>query len=149
MRPQLPSLFLPTIYSLYNGGLRIWRRVRIWSIFYQGSHHGGYIDASFPIVTDAIQDAVLAPFRVLVSKSALRLYLNTLLFMGAAAFLIGISAIAYGIFYFKFIPTVGLQREVHLQFGYDHIPYNQTPSLINSRTAMATPGAQQTSTPSS
>ncbi|KAJ5045978.1 hypothetical protein NUH16_002803 [Penicillium rubens] len=64
-----------------------------------------------------IMDAVLAPFRALVSKSALRLYLNTLLFMGAATFLIGISAIAYGVFYFNFIPTVGLEREVHLQFG--------------------------------
>lgn len=42
--------------------------------------------------------------------------------MGAATFLIGISAIAYGVFYFKFIPTVGLEREVHLQFGYDTIP---------------------------
>ncbi|QQK47015.1 Adipose-regulatory protein, Seipin [Penicillium digitatum] len=64
-----------------------------------------------------IMDAILAPFRALVSKSALRLYVNTLLFMGAASFLIGTSAIAYGVFYFKFIPTVGLQREVHLQFG--------------------------------
>lgn len=71
----------------------------------------------FCTATDARQDAVLAPFRALVSKSALRLYLNTLLFMGAAALLIGVSAIAYGVFYFKFIPTVGLQREVHLQFG--------------------------------
>ncbi|KXG48969.1 Survival protein SurE-like phosphatase/nucleotidase [Penicillium griseofulvum] len=68
-------------------------------------------------VRAVIMDAVLTPFRALVSKSALRLYLNTLLFMGAAALLTGISALAYGVFYFKFIPTVGLQREVHLQFG--------------------------------
>ncbi|KGO77867.1 Survival protein SurE-like phosphatase/nucleotidase [Penicillium italicum] len=68
-------------------------------------------------VRAVIMDAVLAPFRALVSKAALRLYLNTLLFMGAASFLIGISAVAYGVFYFKFIPTVGLEREVHLQFG--------------------------------
>ncbi|KAJ5561526.1 Survival protein SurE-like phosphatase/nucleotidase [Penicillium sp. DV-2018c] len=64
-----------------------------------------------------ITDALFAPFRALVSKSALRLYLNALLFFGAAAVLIGISAVAYGIFYFKFIPKVGLQRTVHLQFG--------------------------------
>ncbi|KAJ5135266.1 Survival protein SurE-like phosphatase/nucleotidase [Penicillium bovifimosum] len=70
-----------------------------------------------------ITDALFAPFRALVSKSALRLYLNTLLFMGAAALLIGISAVAYGIFYFKFIPTVGLQREVHLQFGDSDHPW--------------------------
>lgn len=74
------------------------------------------------------QDAVLAPLRVLLSKSALRLYLNALLFMGAATLLIGISAIAYGIFYFNFIPTVGLEREVHLQFGYGvaPVPRNQS-----------------------
>jgi hypothetical protein len=67
--------------------------------------------------------------------------------MGAATFLIGISAIAYGVFYFNFIPTVGLEREVHLQFGYDTIfPQLDTPSPINLRTAMATPGVQHTST---
>jgi hypothetical protein len=77
-----------------------------------------YVKLLFRVTTpNKRKDAVLAPFRALVSKSALRLYLNTLLFMGAASLLIGISAIAYGIFYFKFIPTVGLQREVHLQFG--------------------------------
>lgn len=47
--------------------------------------------------------------------------------MGAATLLIGISTIAYGFFYFKFIPTVGLQREVHLQFGYVHLHDNMTP----------------------
>ncbi|OQD85913.1 hypothetical protein PENANT_c009G04338 [Penicillium antarcticum] len=64
-----------------------------------------------------IMDALLAPLRALVSKSALRLYINALLFMGATTLLVGISTIAYGIFYFNFIPTIGLEREVHLQFG--------------------------------
>ncbi|KAJ5748967.1 Survival protein SurE-like phosphatase/nucleotidase [Penicillium nucicola] len=65
-----------------------------------------------------VTDALLAPLRALVSKSALRLYINALLFMGATTLLVGISAIAYGIFYYSFIPTVGLEREVHLQFGH-------------------------------
>ncbi|CAG8948483.1 unnamed protein product [Penicillium salamii] len=81
---------------------------------FTGSEYDG------PSFQSTIKDAVLAPFRALVSKSALRIYLNTLLFMGAASLLIGISAIAYGVFYFKFIPTVGLQRQVHLQFGNGH-----------------------------
>lgn len=63
------------------------------------------------------QDAFLTPFRMLFSKTAFRIYLNTLLFIGATLLLVGISGIAYGIFYLRFIPTVGVDREVHLQFG--------------------------------
>lgn len=54
---------------------------------------------------------------MLFSKTAFRIYLNTLLFIGATLLLVGISGIAYGIFYLRFIPTVGVDREVHLQFG--------------------------------
>ncbi|KAJ6093122.1 hypothetical protein N7486_008411 [Penicillium sp. IBT 16267x] len=64
-----------------------------------------------------IWDAFWTPFRMLFSKTAFRIYLNTLLFIGATLLLLGISGIAYGIFYLRFIPTVGVDREVHLQFG--------------------------------
>ncbi|KAJ5891993.1 uncharacterized protein N7473_008221 [Penicillium subrubescens] len=64
-----------------------------------------------------IMDALLTPFRALVSKTALRIYLNIILFSGATLLLLGISGIAYAIFYFRFIPTVGVGREIHLQFG--------------------------------
>ncbi|KAI9929150.1 hypothetical protein MW887_001554 [Aspergillus wentii] len=50
-----------------------------------------------------ILDALLTPFRALVSKQALKAYL-----------------VAYWIFYYKFIPQVGLERTVHLQFGDGH-----------------------------
>ncbi|KAJ6166693.1 hypothetical protein N7470_002140 [Penicillium chermesinum] len=69
-----------------------------------------------------VLDALLTPFRVLFSKTALRIYLNILLFSVATVVLLGISSIAYGIFYFRFIPTVGVDREVHLQFGYPDAP---------------------------
>ncbi|KAJ5760781.1 hypothetical protein N7520_007937 [Penicillium odoratum] len=64
-----------------------------------------------------VLDALWTPFRLLFSKTALRIYLNTLLFIGATVLLVGISGIAYAIFYLSFIPTVGVDREVHLQFG--------------------------------
>jgi hypothetical protein len=67
--------------------------------------------------TDKRQDALLTPFRLLFSKTALRIYLNILLFSAATLLLLSISGIAYGIFYLKFIPTVGVDRDVHLQFG--------------------------------
>lgn len=71
----------------------------------------------FESATNEGQDALLAPFLALVSKSALRIYLNTLLLIGVSLLLFGVSGIAYGIFYLRFIPAVGLERVVHLQFG--------------------------------
>ncbi|KAF7715673.1 Uncharacterized protein PECH_001549 [Penicillium ucsense] len=62
-------------------------------------------------------DAILTPFRALVSKTALRIYLNVILFSGATLLLLGISGIAYALFYIRFIPAVGVGREIHLQFG--------------------------------
>lgn len=59
----------------------------------------------------------MTPFRVLFSKTALRIYLNILLFTGATLLLLGTSGVAYGVFYLTFMPTVGVDREVHLQFG--------------------------------
>lgn len=63
------------------------------------------------------QDAFLAPFRALFSRAALRIYLNIVLFIGATLLLLGVSGLAYAIFYFRFIPTVGIDQKIHLQFG--------------------------------
>lgn len=63
------------------------------------------------------QDAVVSRFRPLVSKKFQKAYLGILLFMSTALFMIGVSAVSYWIFYYKFIPQVELQRQVHLQFG--------------------------------
>ncbi|KAJ5728349.1 hypothetical protein N7493_004679 [Penicillium malachiteum] len=73
-----------------------------------------------PSSQTVVLDALWTPFRVMFSKTALRIYLNILLFIGATIFLVGIAGIAYMVFYFTFIPTVGVDREVHLQFGDGH-----------------------------
>lgn len=64
------------------------------------------------------QNALVTPFRVLVSKQAQKAYLGTFLFIATSILMLCVSSVAYGIFYYKFIPQVGLERIVHLQFGY-------------------------------
>lgn len=61
---------------------------------------------------------MITPFRALVSKRAQKAYLGTFLFITTSILMLSVSAIAYAIFYYKFIPQVGLERVVHLQFGY-------------------------------
>lgn len=56
--------------------------------------------------------------RPLVSKKFQKAYMGILLFISTALFMIGVSTVAYFVFYYKFIPQVELQRPVHLQFGY-------------------------------
>ncbi|PYI05924.1 adipose-regulatory protein [Aspergillus sclerotiicarbonarius CBS 121057] len=64
--------------------------------------------------------AVAATLRPFVSKRAQKAYLGVFLFLLTAIFMIFISTVAYGIFYYRFIPQVGLERIVHLQFGDGH-----------------------------
>lgn len=54
--------------------------------------------------------------RPLLSKQAQKAYLGTLLFVLTAICMVFISAFAYAIFYYNFIPQVGLERIVHMQF---------------------------------
>lgn len=61
---------------------------------------------------------MLARLQPLVSKKAQRAYLGVLLFGITALFMVGVSIVAYLVFYSKFIPQIELQRPVHLQFGY-------------------------------
>ncbi|KAL5002306.1 putative adipose-regulatory protein-domain-containing protein [Aspergillus recurvatus] len=63
---------------------------------------------------------LLEPLRPLVSKNALTAYLGTFLFFATAICMTFVSALAYGVFYYNFIPQVGLERVVHLQFGDGH-----------------------------
>lgn len=64
-----------------------------------------------------LQETVLVPVHAAVSKPAQRAYLGTLLFTLASCILIAISSIAYVIFYYNFIPQIGVERVIHLQFG--------------------------------
>ncbi|KAB8229973.1 seipin [Aspergillus alliaceus] len=52
-----------------------------------------------------------------VSKQAQKAYLGTLLFVVTGLCMLFGSALAYGIFYHKFVPQVGVGRVVHLEFG--------------------------------
>ncbi|KAL3430742.1 putative adipose-regulatory protein-domain-containing protein [Aspergillus tetrazonus] len=65
-------------------------------------------------------DTLLEPLRVLVSRNALTAYLSTFMFFATAICMVFVSALAYGVFYYNFIPRVGLERIVHLQFGDGH-----------------------------
>ncbi|PGH30598.1 hypothetical protein GX50_06636 [[Emmonsia] crescens] len=68
----------------------------------------------------------LAPFteiaHTIISKPARRAYINTVLFTLTSFLLLCISVVAYWIFYYNYVPQIGLERQVHLQFGDGH-PY--------------------------
>ncbi|KAL4928415.1 seipin [Aspergillus undulatus] len=78
------------------------------------SDEGTYADASY--ATKGM-NSLLERLRPLVSKNALTAYLGTFLFFATAICMIFVSVLAYGVFYYNFIPQVGLERIVHLQFG--------------------------------
>lgn len=77
---------------------------------------------------DIVQNALRTSLRALVSKQAQRAYLGTVLFIATSLLMICVSSVAYGMFYFKFIPQVGFERVVHLQFGYVAATLPCTPS---------------------
>ncbi|OJJ61067.1 hypothetical protein ASPSYDRAFT_42921 [Aspergillus sydowii CBS 593.65] len=81
------------------------------------SDEGADIGSSF---TAKATKSLLEPLRPLVSKNALTAYLGTFLFIATAICMIFVSIFAYGVFYYNFIPQVGLERIVHLQFGDGH-----------------------------
>lgn len=60
----------------------------------------------------------MIPFRAATSKPAQKAYLSTFLFVTASLFLLGISSIAYVLFYYNYVPQVGVERVIHLQFGW-------------------------------
>ena len=52
-----------------------------------------------------------------VSKKAQKAYTGSLFMFGAGICMAFVSVVAYAIFYYRFIPQVGLERVIHLQFG--------------------------------
>ena len=66
------------------------------------------------------KDIALRPVRIASSRPALKAYLNTALFVATTAILFGLASTAYILFYMTYIPQVGIQRVVHLQYGYVH-----------------------------
>ncbi|MCJ1473821.1 hypothetical protein MMC13_002473 [Lambiella insularis] len=65
-------------------------------------------------------DTALVPVQLAVSKPAQRAYLGTFLFATISLILICTSTIAYLLFYYNYVPQVGVERTIHLQFGNGH-----------------------------
>ncbi|KAL4779174.1 putative adipose-regulatory protein-domain-containing protein [Aspergillus varians] len=66
------------------------------------------------------KNTLLQSLRPLVSKNALTAYMGTFLLFATAICMIFVSIFAYALFYYNFIPQIGLERIVHLQFGDGH-----------------------------
>lgn len=58
----------------------------------------------------------MRPFDYLFSQTAVRAYLTTLLAVVAALLLLGLAITAYILFYWSYIPRIGFERTIHLQF---------------------------------
>ena len=61
---------------------------------------------------------MLKPVRVATSKPARQTYLNTILFMITSSILLGLAVFAYILFYYNYVPQIGIERVIHLQYGY-------------------------------
>jgi hypothetical protein len=70
------------------------------------------------LISSAMTVAV-RPARVLVSRTALRAYLTTILAVFTVFTLLGAAITAYTLFYWSYIPQIGFSRPLHLQF--DHV----------------------------
>ena len=64
-----------------------------------------------------MQDTALLPIHAVTSKQAQKAYLGTALFALTSLYLLCVSTIAYLLFYYNYVPQVGLERVIHLQFG--------------------------------
>ena len=69
------------------------------------------------------------------SKPAQRAYLGTLLFFLASTALLVASTLAFLLFYHRYVPHVGLEAPVHLQFDARHPPQGTTARLRPPLTA--------------
>ncbi|KAL8957138.1 MAG: hypothetical protein Q9183_006140, partial [Haloplaca sp. 2 TL-2023] len=100
----------------------------------------GLMDIILPLldrgreVAEQVYQASLGPLRVLTSKSAQKAYLGTFLFTIASLGLLAISSTAYGLFYWKYLPDVSVERVIYLQFSNGSHPHGTT-SLSNALTS--------------
>jgi seipin len=62
------------------------------------------------------QDLIRKPIDIILSKTAIRAYLTTFLAVSAALILLGLAVLAYILFYWSYIPRIGFERTIHLQF---------------------------------
>ena len=60
---------------------------------------------------------MLRPVRLASSKPAQKAYLTTALLTATAGVLLGLASTAYLLFYWNFIPDIGVEKTVYLQYG--------------------------------
>lgn len=58
------------------------------------------------------------PIAIATSKPARKTYLNTILFLSTSLVLFGFAVVAYAGFYWSWVPALGVERRVWLQFAY-------------------------------
>ncbi|KAI5811616.1 putative adipose-regulatory protein-domain-containing protein [Peziza echinospora] len=63
-------------------------------------------------------DILLRPLRIAKSRSAQKAYITTILFSISALVLLGIAAFSYLLFYLNYIPKIGVDKQVFLEYGY-------------------------------
>lgn len=69
----------------------------------------------------------MTPVRVAVSRPAIKAYLTTLLFLFTSTVLISISTTAYFLFYYNYIPQIGLTQTIYLQYDANSHPHATIP----------------------
>ncbi|KAI1616494.1 putative adipose-regulatory protein-domain-containing protein [Exophiala viscosa] len=67
--------------------------------------------------------AAIAPVRILTSRTAIKAYLSTILFLTTSTILLTISSTAFGFFYYKYIPQINLERVLYLDYGQGSQPH--------------------------
>ncbi|KAH8598745.1 putative adipose-regulatory protein-domain-containing protein [Bisporella sp. PMI_857] len=68
-------------------------------------------------------DLINKPIQVVTSKPARQTYLNTILFVTTSTILLGLAVVAYILFYYNYVPQIGIERTIHLQYGDGPHPY--------------------------
>ncbi|KAM0720852.1 hypothetical protein Q7P37_003137 [Cladosporium fusiforme] len=63
-----------------------------------------------------LKNIALKPFRIVLSKPALRAYLTTALIISTAIFLFATATTAYTLFYWSYVPRIGFAKDIHLQW---------------------------------
>lgn len=66
------------------------------------------------------------PVRAATSGPAIKAYVSTLLFVAFSLILIAISTTAYALFYYSYVPQLGLTATLHLQYGEARYPHATT-----------------------
>ncbi|KAK5125575.1 hypothetical protein LTR08_005203 [Meristemomyces frigidus] len=68
------------------------------------------------------KNLILRPFRIALSTTARRAYLTTFLVISTGLALLGFAITAYVLFYWSYIPRIGFERTIHLQFDNVYSP---------------------------